>query len=224
MGRLFVTTAMPPSTPAQMVLIECAPKVMDQLNMVANFAGGGRVFSFYAPFRCDYCDTEHLVLQQIDRDFEAVRSMKLAERPCLSCKESMYFDEDGTTYFSYVIGQDRFQLEPVVEAFLASKLNYAVSDLNRKLRVDKVIEGRTTYLRLNGDLDGTFPREKLSSPRASRATVIVDLGAVGKIEPAGAVEWRGFIALVRADRRAGAGLSGLGAAGVRRRSCARATI
>ena len=45
-----------------MILIECAPKVVDQLNMVANFAGGGRVFSFYAPFRCDYCDSEHRVL------------------------------------------------------------------------------------------------------------------------------------------------------------------
>jgi anti-anti-sigma regulatory factor/DNA-directed RNA polymerase subunit RPC12/RpoP len=177
-----------------MILIECSPKVVDQLNMVANFAGGGRVFSFYAPFRCDYCDSEHRVVLQIDRDFEAIKAMKLAERPCLSCKESMYFDEDGATYFSYLLGQDRFQLEPAVEAFLARKLNYAVSDLNRKLRVDKVIEGRTTYLRLDGDLDGSFPRDKLAE--GLEGTVIVDLGAIGRIEPVGAMEWRGFIAMV----------------------------
>ncbi|MBC7973879.1 MAG: hypothetical protein H7138_02755, partial [Myxococcales bacterium] len=188
----FVTTAA--KVCRSIILIECTPKVVDQLNMVANFAGGGRVFSFYAPFRCDYCDTEQRVLLQIDRDFDAIKSMKLAERPCGSCKESMYFDEDGTTYFSYLIGQERFQLEPAVEAFLAGKLNYAVSDLNRKLRVDKVIEGRTTYLRLNGDLDGTFPREKLAE--GLEGTVIVDLGAIGKIEPIGAVEWRGFISAV----------------------------
>ena len=59
-------------TSRQLILVECSPKVVDQLNMVANFAGGGRVFSFYAPFRCDYCDTEHRVLLQIDRDFEAI--------------------------------------------------------------------------------------------------------------------------------------------------------
>jgi anti-anti-sigma regulatory factor/DNA-directed RNA polymerase subunit RPC12/RpoP len=188
----FVTTAARHAR--SLVLIECTPKVIDQLNMVANFAGGGRVFSFYAPFRCDYCDAEHRVLLQVDRDFEAIKSMKLAERPCLSCKEAMYFDEDGATFFSYVIGQDRFQLEPEVEAFLAGKLNYAVTDLNRKLRVDKVIEGRTTYLRLNGDLDGSFPRDKLAE--GLEGTVIVDLGAIGKIEPVGAVAWRGFIALV----------------------------
>src|SRR4030095_16867194 len=126
----FVTTA--GKHARSLILIECTPKVVDQLNMVANFTGGGRVFSFYAPFRCDYCDTEHRVLLQVDRDFEAMKSLRLAERPCLSCKESMYFDEDGATFFSYLLGQERFQLEPAVEAFLASKLNYAVSDLNRK--------------------------------------------------------------------------------------------
>ncbi len=188
----FVSTAA--KVCRSIVLIECTPKVVDQLNMVANFAGGGRVFSFYAPFRCDYCDTEQRVLLQIDRDFDAIKSMKLAERPCGSCKESMYFDEDGATYFSYLISQERFQLEPAVEAFLAGKLNYAVSELNRKLRVDKVIEGRTTYLRLNGDLDGTFPREKLAE--GLEGTVIVDLGGIGRIEPIGAVEWRGFISAV----------------------------
>ena len=177
-----------------LILIECSPKVIDQLNMVANFAGGGRVFSFYAPFRCDYCDTEHRVLLQVDRDLEAIKSLRLAERPCRSCKESMYFDEDGATFFSYILGQDRFQLEPEVEAFLAAKLNYAVSDLGRKLRVDKVIEGRATYLRLSGDLDGSFPRDKLAE--GLEGTVIVDLGAIGKIEPVGAVAWRGFISLV----------------------------
>jgi anti-anti-sigma regulatory factor len=188
----FVATAA--KSTRQLILIECSPKVVDQLNMVANFAGGGRVFSFYAPFRCDYCDSEQRVLLQVDRDHEAIKAMKLTERPCLTCKEAMYFDEDPTTFFSYLAGQDKFQLEPPVEAFLASKLNYAVADLNRKLRVDKVIEGRTTYLRLNGNLDGTFPRDKLAE--GLEGEVIVDLGAIGKIEPVGAVAWRGFISMV----------------------------
>ena len=188
----FVTTAS--KQVRSMVLIECSPKVVDQLNMVANFAGGGRVFSFYTPFRCDYCDSEHRVLLQVDKDHETIKSMKLAERPCPSCKEGMYFDEDGATYFSYLIGQEKFELEDAVAGFLASKLNYAVSDLNRKLRIDKVIEGRTTYLRLAGDLDRTFPREKLAE--GLEGTVILDLGAIGRIEPAGAAEWRGFVKMI----------------------------
>lgn len=188
----FVTTA--GKQVRSMILIECTPKVVDQLNMVANFTGGGRVFSFYAPFKCDYCDSEHRVLLQVDKDFETIKTMKLAERPCPSCKEGMYFDEDGATFFSYLISQAKFELEPEVAGFLATKLNYAVSDLNRKLRVDKIIEGRTTYLKLTGDLDRTFPREKLAE--GLEGGVIVDLSSIGRVEPAGAAEWRGFVKMV----------------------------
>jgi anti-anti-sigma regulatory factor len=178
----------------KIILIECTPKVVDQLNMVANFAGGGRVFSFYAPFRCDYCDSEHRVLQQVDRDHDAIKSMKLAERPCPSCKESMYFDEDGATFFSYLLGQERFELEPEIVHFLSTKLNYAVSDVARKLRVDKLIEGRATFIRLAGDLDQTFPKDKLAE--GLEGMVVFDVGGVGRIEPAGAAQWRGFVQMV----------------------------
>lgn len=188
----FVSTAS--KQVRSLIMIECAPKVVDQLNMVANFTAGGRVFSFYAPFRCDYCDSEHRVLLQVDKDFETLKTMKLAERPCPACREGMYFDEDGATFFSYVLGQEKFELEPAVASFLASKLNYAVGDLSRKLRVDKVIEGRTTYVRLTGDLDRAFPRDKLAE--GLEGAVIVDLGGIGRIDPAGAAAWRGFVQMV----------------------------
>ncbi|MFT3696222.1 MAG: hypothetical protein QM831_23990 [Kofleriaceae bacterium] len=173
------------------VLIECAPKVVDQLNMVANFAGGGRVFSFYTPFRCDYCDSEHRVLLDVAKDWEAVKAMKLADRPCPSCKESMYFDEDGSTYFSYVLGQGQVTLAPDVIAFLAAKLDYRVGTIDAKLKVDKVIDGRITYLRLTGGLDNTFPRDKLAE--GLEGVVIADVSGVTRVEPAGAAEWRSFI-------------------------------
>ena len=185
----FVTTA--GKQVKQLVLIECAPKVVDQLNMVANFAGGGRVFSFYAPFRCDYCDSEQRVLLEVSKDFEAIKAMKLADRPCPSCKESMYFDEDGSTFFSYVLSQGSFELDQELIAFLAAKLDYRVGTIDQKLHIDKLIEGRVTYLRLSGDLNNTFPRDKLAE--GLEGTVIVDLANVPRVEPAGAAEWRGFI-------------------------------
>jgi anti-anti-sigma regulatory factor len=178
----------------EIVLIECAPKVVDQLNMVGNFAGKGRVLSFAAPFRCDYCDNDARVLFSVDRDWDVIKSMKPAERPCDKCGEPQYFDEDPATYFAYIIGQGAFELDGEVAAFLSSKLNYAVSDASRKLRVDKIIEGRSTYLKLAGDLDASFPREKLAE--GLEGTVIVEVSGIGKIEPAGAAEWRGFLQMV----------------------------
>ena len=178
-------------TAQRIVLVECAPKIVDQLNMVANFAGTGRVYSFYAPYHCDYCDRDDRVLLQADRDHELIKSMKPAQRACGSCGELQYFNEDPITYFSYLAGQDKFELEPDLAAFLASKLSYAIADGARKLRVDKVIEGRTTFIKLAGDLDKTFPRDKLAE--GLEGTIVVDVGGVGKIEPAGAAEWRSLI-------------------------------
>jgi hypothetical protein len=103
----------------------------------------------------------------------------------------MYFDEDPATFFSYILGHDRFELELDIAAFLAAKLNYAVSDAARKLKVDKQIEGRVTYVRLAGDLDGSFPRDKLAE--GLEGQVIVDVAGIGRIEPAGAAEWRSFV-------------------------------
>jgi anti-anti-sigma regulatory factor len=188
----FVSTAS--AKTKSLVLIECAPKVVDQLNMVANFAGGGRVFSFYAPFRCDYCDSEHRALLELARDFETLKTMKLGERPCPSCKESMYFDEDGSTYFSYVLGQGPIELEPDIIAFLAAKLDYRLGTIDSKVRVDKVIDGRITYLRLSGDLNNTFPRDKLAE--GLEGTVIADVTGITRVEPAGAAEWRSLVQAV----------------------------
>jgi anti-anti-sigma regulatory factor len=188
----FVTTAV--KQVKHMVLIECAPKVVDQLNMVANFHGGGRVFSFYAPFRCDYCDSEQRALLEVSKDWEAIKSMKLADRPCPSCKESMYFDEDGSTFFSFILGQGAFELQDDLVHFLAAKLDYRVGTIEQKVRVDKIIDGRVTYLRLGGDLNNTFPREKLAE--GIEGLVILDVGAIPRVEPAGAAEWRGFVSMV----------------------------
>lgn len=176
------------------ILLECSPKVVDQLNMVANFAGTGQVFSFYAPYRCDYCDSDSSVLMQVDRDWEVIKSMKPPERPCASCGEPEYFDEDPTTYFSYIVTQGTLELDPEVGAFLSAKLNYTVSESARRLRIDKIIEGRSTYIKLAGDLDGSFPREKLAE--GMEGTIIVDVTGVGMIDPAGAAEWRGFLQMV----------------------------
>jgi anti-anti-sigma regulatory factor len=188
----FATTAVKQAK--QVILIECAPKVVDQLNMVANFAGGGRVFSFYAPFRCDYCDSEQRALLEVAKDFEAIKSLKLGDRPCPSCKESMYFDEDGSTFFSYILQQGQFELDADVISFLAAKLDYRVGTIDQKVHVDKIIEGRNTYVRLTGDLNNSFPREKLAE--GMEGPVIIDVTNVPRVEPAGAAEWRGFMQTV----------------------------
>lgn len=180
---------------ADIIFVACAPKVIDQLNMVANFIGPGRVFSLYAPYRCDFCDTEDRVLLQMDRDHESIKNMKPAARACPSCGEPEYFDEDPPSYFSYLAGQPYFELEPAVLAMLASKLGYAVSDgSRRRLTVDKQVAGRCTFIALSGDMDASFPRSKLAE--GVEGMVVLDLAGLGRIDPAGAAEWRSFMQMI----------------------------
>ncbi len=176
--------------------VECAPKVVDQFNMVANFGGAGQLVSFYAPYRCDYCDDDRRRLVQVAQDWEQLKTGKLPERTCESCGNQEYFDEDPLTFFSFLQGHPPVEVPSDVAAFLASKLNYAVADGSRKLKIEKQIDGRATYLKLSGDLDGAFPTNKLAE--GLEGDVMFDLSGIGKIDPAGAAEWRQLMAQIAA--------------------------
>ena len=86
----------------------------------------------------------------------------MPERACESCGNPEYFDEDPLTFFSFLQTHPPAEVPPDVAAFLAAHLNYAVADGARKLKIEKQIEGRATYVKLSGDLDSSFPREKLA--------------------------------------------------------------
>jgi anti-anti-sigma regulatory factor len=178
----------------QIVLINCTPKVVNQINMVANFLGKGLVFSFYAPYRCDDCDTEHLVLLNVDRDHEAISKMRAPERPCPSCGNPAFLDEDPVTFFARFAQQPPFELDGQVTTFLISKLNYAVSELARRIQAEKYLEGRNTYVKIVGNLDASFPGERLAE--GLEGTVILDVSGIGGIDPAGATEFRRFMGAV----------------------------
>lgn len=176
-------------------LINCSPKVMNQLNMVTDFTGKGRVFSFCAPYRCDYCETEHLVLLNCDRDHESIKKMQAPERACELCGNPETFDDEPITYLTFVANQPDFDLDPAIGNFLISKLGYAVSDLTRRMQAEKILEGRFIMMKLAGNLDGTFPAEKLSE--GVEGVVVVEVSGVGGIDPAGAAEFRKFISFMK---------------------------
>jgi anti-anti-sigma regulatory factor len=176
--------------------VECAPKVIDQFNMVANFGGTGHLVSFYAPYRCDYCDDDRRRLVQVAQEWEQLKTGKLPERICESCGNAEYFDEDPLTFFSFLQSHPPVATPPDVSAFLATRLNYSVDAGARKLKIEKQIDGRATFLKLSGDLDGSFPREKIAD--GAEGDVLFDLSGIGKIDPAGAAEWRQMMAQIAA--------------------------
>jgi anti-anti-sigma regulatory factor len=176
-------------------LINCSPKVMNQLNMVSDFTGKGLVFSFFAPYRCEYCETERVVLLNLDRDHDNLKKMKAPELACDVCGNPEYFDDEPITYFSFVAAQREFDLDPAIGNFLVSKLGYSVGDLSRRIQAEKILHGRFTLMKLSGNLDAAFPGEKLAE--GVEGLVVVDVSGVGGVDPAGAAEFRKFLSLMK---------------------------
>jgi anti-anti-sigma regulatory factor len=177
--------------------IECSPKILDQFNMVANFGGSGKILSFYAPYRCDYCDDDRRRLVQVDESYELIQNLTLPEVPCDSCGNPEYFDEDAAAFFIYLQTQEQVEADAAVANFLADKLDYRVSDAARRLRVDKMVDKEGTFIRLAGDIDINFPREKLAE--GLEGDVVIDLSAVGRVDDEGAREWIDFVQSVPED-------------------------
>ena len=85
----------------QVVLIDCSPAVMDQVNLVQNFAEGAVVASFLAPYYCDRCD-----LEQVHR-LETARlpAQRPARAPRFTCGKpgcALSFDDVEQDFFSFL--------------------------------------------------------------------------------------------------------------------------
>ncbi|MCE9625325.1 MAG: hypothetical protein K8R69_07745 [Deltaproteobacteria bacterium] len=79
----------------------CAPRVIEQVNYVANFLGNGKIVSFFAPYYCAKCKKEANALLKV----EALRRSLPAKAPtekCPTCKGAMEFDDIETEYFSFL--------------------------------------------------------------------------------------------------------------------------
>lgn len=177
---------------SEVFLIGCSPKVVNQFNMVADFLGQkSRVFSLYAPYRCDTCETVRDVLLNVDRDCESIKQLKAPEQICVTCGNPEVFDEDPRTFFLRISQQGQFELGASVESLLVSRLGYPASDVARRVQAQKIVQKRSTYLRLLGNLDASLQPEKLAE--GLEGAVAVDVTGLGTIDPAGAAQFRRFL-------------------------------
>lgn len=175
---------------AGIYFVECSPKMMDQFNMVANFGGSGHIVSFYAPYRCDACDHDRRRLFRTDEETPLWRAGQAPAFACPTCGSQEYFDEDPATYFACVSQQAPLPLPPEVTAFLRARLSYGQGG-QRKLKIEKRVEGRLTYVKLAGDLDSDLRAPKLAD--GLEGEVAFDLLGVLSIDPVGMAQWRKLV-------------------------------
>ncbi len=170
----------------EIYFISVPPRILDQFNMMADFGGNGTILSFLAPYSCDYCESEHLEAINVIDEWENISQKKLREKPCPECGNPSYLDEDPEAFLSFVASQPQPEPDAELLSFLSHRLKYKLSKAGMKLKIDKYI-GTATYFRLMGDLDDSFPAEKILE--GLEGAVIFDLKGLGEITEAGARRW-----------------------------------
>lgn len=86
---------------AEVALLRCAPRIVEQANYVANFTGQGKIISFFAPYFCPKCQKERAVLLQT-ADFKAGAPSQAPSQKCPNCGAKMEFDDLEEEYFSFL--------------------------------------------------------------------------------------------------------------------------
>jgi hypothetical protein len=89
----------------RVVLVECSPAIVAQINLVNNFTGSGVVKSFYVPYFCPECDEEKVLLVEA-----ADMGPPPHEPPTCRCDECdlvMDFDDMPDSYFAFLSNQKK---------------------------------------------------------------------------------------------------------------------
>lgn len=84
------------------LLVECAPPVVNQLNMVADFAAGAHVKSVQLPYACSTCHRDAVHTVDVDARRAELLAGQLPDVTCPGCKRPMTFDDMPDTYLAFL--------------------------------------------------------------------------------------------------------------------------
>ncbi|MBP6217049.1 MAG: hypothetical protein KA436_00515 [Oligoflexales bacterium] len=88
----------------EIVLAECTPEIVSQINMIPHFKGTAKVQSLYASYICEDCDTHKLEMFTQGVNMPLSPDQKLPEVICPNCKKPMEMEELEDEFFAWVSG------------------------------------------------------------------------------------------------------------------------
>ena len=143
----------------KIVLVECSPAIVAQINLVNNFTGNGVVKSFYVPYFCPECDEEKVLLVEA-----ADMGPPPHEPPTCRCDECdlvMDFDDMPDSYFAFLSNQKKVA-EP-------DKINGVIQEFAPSEGDKSKIRSRVGTTSLSGGSVSSLPSVP-SLPSISRST------------------------------------------------------
>ncbi len=111
----------------RIVLVECSPAIVAQINLVNNFTGNGVVKSFFVPYFCPECDEEKVLLVETSDMGPPPHEPPMCR--CDECDLVMDFDDMPDSYFAFLSNSRKYAE--------AERVNGAIRDLGRPAEQDK---------------------------------------------------------------------------------------
>jgi anti-anti-sigma regulatory factor len=122
---------------AKVVMSECSPSIVAQINLVNNFTGTGLVKSFYAPYFCPQCDREKVLLIET-RDAVGQRPYHAPTCRCDECDGPMDFDDMEDSYFAFLANESKIVTDNRIDEVVSE---FTPSDGSHKLRTRSSLSG-----------------------------------------------------------------------------------
>lgn len=108
----------------KVVMVECSPAIVAQVNLVNNFTGHGVVKSFYAPYFCPSCEREKVLLIET-RDAAGAAPFHAPTCRCDECDGPMDFDDMEDSYFAFLANSAKIvtdaRVDEVITEFTPSE-------------------------------------------------------------------------------------------------------
>lgn len=161
----------------EIVLVECSPAIVAQINLVNNFTGNGSVKSFYVPYFCPECDDEKVLLS------EAAEMGPPPHEPpvcrCDGCDLVMDFDDMPDSYFAFLSNQKKVAKPDKVQSVLDEFSSHEPSRIRSRVgqstgsgnvssnslpTVPSLPSISTGAPGSGGSRPGSFPNKELTNP------------------------------------------------------------
>ena len=138
-------------TRSELYLANCSEVVVGQMLMVRNFAGGGQIVSFSAPYICTVCSNSFEFVLDSERTLIELRESGPPDVACPDCGNRAVFDDDPESYFDFLLRSDQYDVPGDVRDALAERRLDTMTQINEAIQ-KKVEDFRTTLI-INRNLD-----------------------------------------------------------------------
>ena len=162
---------------ARVVLVQCSPAIVAQINLVNNFSGNGVVKNFFAPYFCPNCDREKVLLVET-RDVVGQKPFRAPTCRCDECDGPMDFDDMEESYFAFIANGKKV----VTDSSYDRTVSEFIQQDDRKLRA-KTSAGTNPALKVpsNAHTGGTMSSTPVSGKGGSsdRMSTVSGLNSFG---------------------------------------------